>query len=154
MTIDTSTIVKGIIAGFAATVVLTLLMMLKKMMGVMPELDPVRMLAEMAAQRTGMELNLMVGWVMHFVIGSIAWGSALVLLNDILPGNTQVMKGIGVGIAAWLLMMVGPLPMSGSGLFGLNIGIMVPVMTLVFHLVFGVVLGLVFKALGGTETTT
>jgi len=30
MTIDTSTIVKGIIAGFAATVVLTLLMMLKK----------------------------------------------------------------------------------------------------------------------------
>ena len=153
MAIDASTIVKGIIAGFAATVVLTLLMMLKKMVGVMPELDPVRMLAEMAAQRTGMELNLMVGWVMHFVIGSIAWGSALVLLNDILPGNTQVKKGITVGIAAWLLMMIGPMPMSGSGLFGLNIGIMVPVMTLVFHLVFGVALGLVFKALGA-ETTT
>jgi len=50
-------------------------------------------------------------------------------------------------------MMIGPMPMSGSGLFGLNIGIMVPVMTLVFHLIFGVVLGLVFKALGGAETT-
>ncbi len=152
MTIDTSTIVKGIIAGFAATVVLTLLMMLKKMMGVMPELDPVRMLAEMASQKTGMELNLMVGWLMHFVIGSIAWGSALVLLNDILPGNTQVMKGIAVGIAAWLLMMIGPLPMSGSGLFGLKIGIMVPVMTLVFHIIFGAVLGVTYNKLVATES--
>ena len=77
-----------------------------------------------------------------------------VSVNDILPGNIQLAKGITVGIVAWFSMMIGPMPMSGSGLFGLNVGIMVPVMTLVFHLVFGMVLGLVFKALGGAETTT
>jgi hypothetical protein len=56
--------------------------------------------------------------------------------------------------AAWFSMVIGSMIMSGSGLFGLNIGIMGPVMTLVFHLVFGMVLGLVFEALGGVETTT
>jgi len=129
-------------------------MMMKMKMGVMPELDPVHMLAEMAAQILGMEPNNLVGWIMHFAIGSIAWGGAMSLLNDFLPGNSQVVKGISLGIAAWFLMMIGPMPMSGAGLFGLNVGIMIPVMTLVFHLVFGVTLGLVFKALGGADSIT
>ena len=77
MTINASNIIKGIIAGFAATVVLTLFMMLKKTMGVMPELDPVHMIADMAAQNLGIEPNIIIGWVMHFGIGSVAWGLGL-----------------------------------------------------------------------------
>ncbi len=151
MTFDASKILKGIIAGFVATVVLTLLMMLKKMMGVMPGLDPVGMMADMAAQNMGIAKNMVIGWVMHFGVGSIAWGSAFAVLNEHLPGQNQIIKGIALGIGAWLLMMIGPMPISGSGLFGMNIGPMAPVMTLVFHLVFGVALGVTYNMLGGAK---
>ena len=136
-----SNIMKGIAAGFIATIVLTIFMMIKKTMGVMPELDPVHMLATMAAQKMGIEENPMIGWVMHFVIGSVAWGAALAIFNDKLPTDSQITKGIIVGIGAWLLMMVGAFPMSGSGLFGLGIGPMAPVMTFALHIIFGVALG-------------
>ena len=147
MNISSSNIIKGIIAGFAATVVLTLIMMLKTMMGVMPELDPVHMMADMAAQNMGIAKNVAIGWVMHFGIGSIAWGGAFAVLNEHLPSQSQIIKGITLGIGAWFLMMIGPMPMSGSGLFGLNIGPMVPVMTLIFHIIFGVVLGATYRKL-------
>ena len=55
--------------------------------------------------------------------------------------DSQIIKGIIVGIGAWLLMMVGAFPMSGCGLFGLGIGPMAPVMTFVLHVIFGVALG-------------
>jgi len=149
MTFNLSNIIKGIIAGFIGTLALTGLMILKKNMGVMPDLDPVHMLSTMAAEKMGMEINLMIGWVMHFVIGSVAWGGAFAVLNNVLPGSSQVVKGIVLGIGAWLLMMIGPMPMTGAGLFGLSMGIMAPVITLVFHIVFGAVMGLVFSKLKG-----
>lgn len=149
--ISSSKIVKGLIAGFVATVVLTILMMMKKTLGVMPELDPVHMLSEMAAQNMGMEPNIMIGWIMHFMIGSVAWGGTFIVLNNVLPGTSQIAKGISLGIVAWFMMMIGPMPMSGAGLFGLNMGILAPVMTFMLHIVFGVVLGAVFIRLGGVE---
>jgi len=147
MNFDTSKIIKGIIAGFVGTVVLTLLMMMKKKMGVMPGLDPVGMMADMVAQNLGMAKNMVIGWVMHFGVGSVAWGGAFAVLNDKIPGKSQMSKGVVLGIGAWFLMMIGPMPISGSGLFGMGIGPMAPVMTLVFHLVFGAVLGLTYKKL-------
>ena len=151
MSINGSTILKGMIAGLVGTIVLTLLMMMKKTMGVMPELDPVHMLSEMAAQKMGMAPNIIIGWVMHFMIGSVAWGGAFAIFNNILPGSTQISKGISLGIVAWLMMMVGPMPMSGAGLFGLNMGMMAPVMTFMLHIVFGVVMGWVFIKLCGID---
>jgi hypothetical protein len=145
---------KGIFSGFIATLALTLIMIMKNKMGIMPELDPVHMLASMAAQRLGIEVNLMIGWAMHFVIGSVAWGGALSLLIDVLPGESQVMKGLMVGIIAWLMMMIGPMPMSGAGLFGLNLNMMVPVMTLALHLVFGFVLGFTYKILDRADRSS
>ncbi len=40
-------ILKGVVAGFAATVVLSALMVMKSLMGLMPELDTVAMLTNM-----------------------------------------------------------------------------------------------------------
>ena len=152
MNFSVSNIIKGIMAGFVATIVLTVLMMMKNMMGIMPELDPVHMMANMAVQKMGMEPNMAMGWVMHFMIGSIAWGGAFAVLNDILPPKTQIKKGIMLGIAAWFLMMIGPMPMGGAGLFGLNIGPMAPVMTFMLHIIFGVVLGTVYTKLTSNKS--
>lgn len=128
----------GFIAGFIATVVLSVLMVMKGVMGVMPELDVAAMLAGMIGA------PVIVGWIAHFVIGTVAWGGGFAVLYDYIPGNSAVQKGIVFGIADWLGMMVLIMPMAGAGFFGLGLGVMAPVMTLVLHVIFGAVLGAVF----------
>jgi len=50
-------------------------------------------------------------------------------------------------------MMVIAMPMSGAGLFGMNLGMMAPVMTLMLHLIWGAVLGGSYGALERTATS-
>lgn len=145
MKITLSLIIKGFIAGFVATLVLSLMMIAKQTMGLMPQLDATHMLTMMAHDKMGTPLMPLIGWVLHFVIGTVLWGGLFAIFNNIIPTRNQISKGIIFGIGAWLLMMVGPMPMSGAGLFGMKMGMMAPIMTLVLHIVFGVVLGGVFS---------
>jgi hypothetical protein len=142
---------RAMIAGFVATVVLSLLMLMKSMMGLMPELDVVRMLTGMAHGMMGLPANPAVGWMLHFLIGTVLWGIGFALLYKPLPGNGPVLKGIVFGVLAWLLMMLVPMPMAGAGLFGMKMGMLAPVMTLVLHLIWGAVLGATF---GGLSRST
>ena len=134
---------KGLLAGLAATVVLSLLMVLKAMMGVMPQLDLPKMLAGML----GSPDMPIVGWILHFAIGIVIYGVAIAALDDSLPGSSRVGHGIMLGVIGWLVMMVVLMPMVGAGLFGMNMGVMAPVMTLVLHLIFGAVLGWMYGKL-------
>lgn len=142
--------VRGIIAGFIATVVLSILMLIKSMMGVMPGLDLTTTLTGMAHQRMGLPDTPMVGWIIHFMIGTVLWGIAFALLYKPLPGNSPVAKGMVFSVIVWLLMMVIPMPMTGAGLFGMHLGMMAPVMTLVLHLIWGAVLGATYGGLSRT----
>jgi len=130
----------GFLAGFAATLVLSVLMVLKGMMGVMPELDVAAMLGKMMGASTA------IGWVAHFALGTLIWGGAFAVFYNAIPGESAVVKGVVFGIAAWAGMMVFVMPMAGAGLFGMGFGMMAPVMTLVLHIIFGVVLGKVYQA--------
>lgn len=132
---------QGIIAGLVATVVLSVLMMMKSMMGLMPHLDIIKMLSSM------MNGPLVMGWVAHFVLGSIIFGIAFALLQGVLPGKTSLMKGIIFGVVAWLGMMIAVMPMAGAGLFGMNMGMAAPVMTLMLHVIYGAVLGFTYGKL-------
>ena len=139
---------KGIVAGFAATAVLSMIMVAKGMMGLMPELNVIAMLGSM------MNTTPIIGWVIHFMIGMIAWGVGFAIFLNVLPGNSHLSKGISFGVAAWILMMVMIMPMAGAGLFGLNMGMMAPAMTLMLHVIYGAILGLVFDKLGIANTAT
>ncbi len=88
-----------------------------------------------------MGASAVMGWFGHFMIGMLAWGGGFVLLYHRVPGDTALVKGIGVGVAVWLGMMV--MPMAYGGPFGMAFGMM----TRVLHIVFGVVLGTVFYLL-------
>ena len=70
-------------AGFTATVVLSVLMIVKPTMGVMPTLDIPNMIAGMM----GMSGNTLVGWLIHFMIGIVLYGAAIAVLDSRLPGN-------------------------------------------------------------------
>lgn len=134
-------IVAGLVAGFIATVVLSVIMVAKSVMGIMPELDVIAMLSAMMGAPATM------GWLGHFMIGTLAWGGGFALLYGLIPGGVALTKGIVFGIAAWLGMMVMVMPMAGAGFFGMGFGIMAPMMTLVLHIIFGAVLGTVFHML-------
>ena len=127
---------KGILGGLIATVVLSAIMMMKDAMGVMPQLNIIQMLATM------MGVSTTIGWVVHFMIGGV-WGLLFALAYRVVPGSSQVRKGIVFGIGAWFMMMVAVMPMAGAGLFGMAMGMMAPVMTLMLHIIFGAVLGVV-----------
>jgi hypothetical protein len=129
----------GFLAGFIATAVLSVMMVIKSMMGVMPQLDVAAMIGMM------MGVPVAVGWIIHFMIGTIAWGGGFALLYDMIPGGSPIGKGIAFGVVAWLGMMVMIMPMAGAGFFGMNMGLMAPMMTLVLHIVFGAVLGFVYQ---------
>lgn len=83
----------GLVAGFSATVVLSAMMVGKSMMGVMPELDVIQMLSGM------MGAPAVVGWLAHFMIGTLAWGGGFAVLYGHIPGSGAVTKGILFGIA-------------------------------------------------------
>lgn len=138
--------VRSMIAGFAATVVLSLLMIMKTAMGVMPQLDVISMLSGMSQSMMGIG-GAGIGWLTHFLIGTVLWGVLFALLYGKLPGSEPVRKGISFGILAWLLMMILPMPMAGAGFFGLALGMMAPVMTLILHIIWGAALGIVFRML-------
>jgi hypothetical protein len=128
----------GLISGLVATIALSIIMVVKTKMGVMPELNAIKMLAGM------MGSSLIMGWVAHFIIGIFVWGILFALLVNKLPGGVMI-SAILFSIGAWLIMMLGPMPMAGEGLFGLKLGIMAPVATLMLHIIWGVVLGFVYK---------
>lgn len=141
--------VRSMIAGFAATVVLSLLMIMKASTGLMPQLNVIAMLGGMSHGAIGVG-GPGIGWLMHFLIGTVLWGLLFAVLYDRLPGSGAVAKGMAFSVLAWLLMMILAMPMAGAGLFGLGLGMMAPVMTLVLHLIWGAVLGAAFRALASS----
>lgn len=130
---------KGIIAGLVATIVLSMLMILKGKMGLMPDVNVIAMLA------SKMGGNTLMGWIAHFMIGVLGYGIVYVVIFSQLSFDNVLIKGALLGLAGWLAMMVAIMPMMSAGMFGLKLasGIMVPVATLMLHLIFGVVLSYV-----------
>jgi uncharacterized membrane protein YagU involved in acid resistance len=136
---------RGIAAGFVATFVLSAMMLMKRSMGLMPELDPIAMITAMAGASSPS-----VGWIAHFVIGSIFWGVGFVIVSPYLPGPYWL-RGTIFAAGAWLMMMLVVMPMAGAGSFGLGLGMMAPAVTLVMHVVFGLVLGGIYGLLSAKQ---
>ncbi len=136
-------IAEGLLAGLAATAVLSALMVMKVRMGIMPELD----LPKMIAGTMGAPETPVLGWAAHLMIGVFGYGLAIALLDDRLPGESRLAHGVLIGFAGWLAMMIMLMPMVGAGLFGMTLGMEAPMMTLALHLLFGATLGLTYGRL-------
>ncbi|WP_352257895.1 DUF6789 family protein [Psychrobacter sp. TB55-MNA-CIBAN-0194] len=135
--------IAGIIAGFIATIVMSLLLMFKSMMGLMPDFDIIAMIASKMGGSKAIAL------VAHFMIGSIGYGIGIALASGNNLHRNFVGLGIGIGFVGWLVMMVAVMPIMGKAMFGLDMpsGVMIPIATLMLHIVFGVVLGKAYTKL-------
>ena len=143
----TTRVGKGIFSGFIATVALSVLMIIKTSTGMMPEMNAIKMLSVMAHGNIGTPLTPVIGWVLHFIIGSLLWGILFGLLYERLPSHIPAVKGLIFASAAWILMMIMVMPMVGAGFFGFNLGLGAPVATLVLHWAYGIVLGAMYGKL-------
>ena len=137
------TYINGILAGLAATIVLSVLMIIKAKMGLMPDVNVIAMLAKTMGGGPA------IGWLAHFMIGVVIYGVIYSAVFSKLPLANSATRGAALGVAGWVVMMVAVMPMMGAGFFGLGLpsGIMVPIVTLMLHLIYGVVLGSVYRRL-------
>jgi hypothetical protein len=132
---------KGIISGFVATVVLSLMLVLKFQFQLVPEqYSLMTMLSKIAG-------GVPSAWADHFIIGVLVWGLVYSGFDPALPRLPHWFKGLMFGVIAWVVAMVVFLPFVGGGLFGSKVGILAAVIPLVQHLIYGLVLGITFGLL-------
>ncbi|SRR6266436_5715312 len=115
---------KGIIAGFIATVALSLVV------------DPIASLARTLWASS----SSATAWLLHFFVGTLVWGSAFALLHDHMSGPSWL-RGIVFASGAWLMVMLVAMPLAGAGLFASELGLAAVAATLIIHAIYGAVLG-------------
>ncbi len=120
-----------IVGGLVATAVMTVLMLMAPAMG----LPPMNIGAMLGSVMGG---SLFLGWMAHFVIGTVLAIIYATLFVTRLPGPGLV-RGALYGLVPWIVAQLVVMPMMGAGLFGGSFG--AGFGSLMGHLVYGAVLG-------------
>ena len=136
-----SKIAQTIIAGLVATAVMTGFMFMAPMMG-LPKMNPAEMLSGM------MGMPLVVGYLMHFMIGIIFAAVYVYLFNSKVHIQNKLVKGLLYGFVVFvfaqvMMFIIGkimPMPMSNDNIMLMMLG------SLIGHLVFGIVVALIVPA--------
>jgi hypothetical protein len=144
----------SLVAGVVAT---GALWVLKLTRGTIPQLDTIRFLdrvAEATSKATGLPDALTNGWMWHWVIGTVIWGTLFGIMFPILPGQKYWVKGVAFGVIAGLLTMLLVMPLAGAGYFGMDLTLLDPVVSLVYHIIYGVTLAGVYALLVERQAAT
>ena len=138
----TTKIQKALVGGIAGTAAMTMVTFIAPMMG-MPKMSPPAMLSMM------MGFPIVVGWMMHFIIGIIfAMAYAFFFINVVKKIGNNILKGTIFGMAVFIFaqimmaimgaMLGGMPPMEGSMM-------LIMVGSIIGHIVFGIVTVLFIK---------
>jgi hypothetical protein len=124
----------GLVSGLIAVLLTSALNIAGRLIGLLPEsLD----LKNMALGVTNPAAAFWIGFALHIVGGIIAGVVFVVLIRQPTP-----IKGVGFSlIAVWLGMVLVVFPLAGFGVFGVNVGAVMPIATLVLNIVYGLVVG-------------
>jgi len=153
-----SRIQKGMIAGCVATVVVSVVDVAANLIqNVAQPPGSERVFHSFASLLATMARNVLgdgaghiwVGWLAHFLVGSLVLGSLFAVVAPRLPTDTPATKGILFAVGTWLVMCLTVMPLAGLGLFGAAAGFGTMAWMLVTNIIFGVVLGRVFDRLHG-----
>jgi len=138
---------KTLLAGFVATLAMTILMFIAPMMG-MPKMDIAAMLGGMlgGGMPEAFSGSWLMGMLIHLVNGIVIFPLIFgFLLYGRLPG-APLAKGMIWGLVLWLLAQVMVMPMMGAGFFAGNTP--QPLLTVfgsfMGHVIYGAVLGLIY----------
>ena len=135
---------KGLVAGFAATVAVSILEAANLILGPWAVAFP-QLLGVILQQPPDQPL---VGWIAHFIAG-LGLGALFAVLCPRLPTDTAESKGIVFAVGAFLLMGLVVAPIGGAGLFFMKAGFGTLAWMIASHAIFGIVLGNVYGRLVG-----
>jgi hypothetical protein len=136
---------RAILAGFVATLVMTMMMYIAPLMG-MPKMDIAAMLGSMLGggqMPAAMSGNWWAGMVIHFVNGTVIFPLIYAyLLYAWLPGSPWA-KGLTWGMILFLLAQAVVMPMMGMGFFSSKAPqpLMAVFGSLIGHAIYGIILG-------------
>lgn len=139
-----SRVQKGIVAGFAATIAVSVLEIANMVIGPWAVSFP-RLLSVMLQ----MPNNMVVGWIAHVVVGTLILGPLFAILCPRLPTDTAESKGILFAVGAFVVMGLTIAPLAGVGLFFMRAGFGTLVWTIAIQAVYGAVLGHMYGRLAG-----
>lgn len=124
--------------GVVATIGMSVLMLLGRATGLapMPKPIPVALVARILGGGVPKPALMALGALSHLAYGGF-WAGVLASATR----RIDLAKGLGLGVALWLLMQIVVLPFLGWGIFGLALTPKIAVATLVLHVVYGSLLG-------------
>lgn len=131
---DDFSVARAVVAGVVGTAAMSLLMQMAPAMGLPPMNIP-----EMLASVMGGLIAL--GWVAHFIIGTLFAVTFAAAAAGRLPGPATV-QGMLFALAPWLAAQVMVMPLMGAGFFSGSA--LAALGSLMGHLVFGAVVGGVY----------
>ena len=141
-----SRVKKGVVAGLAATVVVSVLEAINLLGGPWFTSFP-----EIVAHMLGMPGNLAVGWVAHILMGTLVLGSLFGALCPRLPTDTWSTKGIAFAVGAFVVLLVGIFLFGDPSVFSGSDGFGTIAWLLITNAVFGLVMGNVYGRLVDRE---
>lgn len=137
--------IAALIAGFFATVVMILAMILLQVVSKTLMSLPL-MLGKLVLPQVSEKDQRTAGTTLHVLIGS-TWGLVFGILFNYawLPGSLNlIVNGLLFGFVLWLLLMFMILPLVGKGFLGLKLGKYLWSFSLIGHLSYGAFLGFIF----------
>ena len=143
-------LIRGVAAGFVATSVLSVFILVKKWV---PALDTITVMdgfARELALGAGLPAPF-AGWMWHYIVGCVVWGWFYAVMEPIVPGRRPWRKGLYFGLVVAVLVWLAMLPLVGAGLFGTRLSPLQPFVSLAQHLLYGVVLAVTYDRLSSAR---
>jgi hypothetical protein len=138
-----SRVQKGLVAGFVATAVVSIIEAINMTVGHWAVAFPQLLSVILKSPDTPA-----IGWAAHFVAG-LGLGALFGVLCPRLPTDTAESKGILFAVGAFILMGLVVAPIGGAGLFFMKAGFGTLAWMIASHAIFGIVLGNAYGRLVG-----
>ena len=128
----------GLLSGLIAVLVTSAVNLICRLVGVLPDQLDIKYLAELFIDPARLPATAFwVGLVLYIVIGALIGGGFVLLVKRPTP-----LKGIVFTFAlVWLGLMLVIFPLTERGIFGLNIGWVMPIATFLLNMIYGIILG-------------
>jgi hypothetical protein len=136
--------ISSLLAGFGATSVHVALMAIKHRFGILPNFEPYEDLQRLLSSITSLSFEAPLSWLLPLINGALILGFVFGRLFIHLPGRTALAKGAAFGLAAWLALGLGLLPLAGRGVFALELGLGPAALMLAMLMMYSIVMSLLY----------
>ena len=144
-------LMNGLLAGVAATLALSLIVVVRDALGLMPGPDLIRVFAMIAGEIGLPETNTW-GWILHAAAG-LAWGLLFGYIQHRQPGR-PALKGLFLGAVIWVGVIFLIMPMIGAGFAGYDLAPATAGVMLALNLAYGAILGGAYLGLEALQGET